>query len=102
MYDSGKSSVEVGSGLVSATRIVPAPAVVLSRAAQATDEARSASIHLTTEQDLGGLSMSLALDISYDLDDSGLVSILDNRILTKRYGKLFLQALPDAPVEIVE
>jgi ATP-dependent DNA helicase DinG len=33
--------------------------------------------------------------------DSGLVSILDNRILTKRYGKLFLQALPDAPVEIV-
>jgi ATP-dependent DNA helicase DinG len=34
--------------------------------------------------------------------DSGLVSILDNRILTKRYGKLFLQALPDAPVEIVE
>jgi ATP-dependent DNA helicase DinG len=34
--------------------------------------------------------------------DSGLVSILDNRILTKRYGKLFLKALPDAPVEIVE
>jgi ATP-dependent DNA helicase DinG len=34
--------------------------------------------------------------------DSGLVSILDNRILTKRYGKLFLQALPDAPLEIVE
>lgn len=34
--------------------------------------------------------------------DSGLVCILDNRILTKRYGKLFLNALPDAPVEIVE
>jgi len=33
--------------------------------------------------------------------DSGLICILDNRILTKRYGKLFLNALPDAPVEIV-
>ena len=34
--------------------------------------------------------------------DSGIVSILDNRILTKRYGRLFLDALPDAPVEIVQ
>ncbi len=33
--------------------------------------------------------------------DTGLVCILDNRILTKRYGKSFLNALPDAPVEIV-
>ena len=33
--------------------------------------------------------------------DQGLVSILDNRILTKRYGRLFLDALPEAPVEIV-
>jgi len=33
--------------------------------------------------------------------DHGLVCILDNRILTKRYGKAFLNALPDAPVEIV-
>ncbi|MFD0892183.1 ATP-dependent DNA helicase [Luteolibacter ambystomatis] len=33
--------------------------------------------------------------------DSGLVCILDNRILTKRYGKMFLNALPDAPVEVV-
>jgi ATP-dependent DNA helicase DinG len=33
--------------------------------------------------------------------DSGLVCILDNRILTKRYGRLFLNALPEAPVEIV-
>ena len=33
--------------------------------------------------------------------DHGLVCILDNRILTKRYGKSFLNALPDAPVEIV-
>ena len=28
--------------------------------------------------------------------DEGLVCILDNRILTKRYGKSFLNALPDA------
>jgi len=33
--------------------------------------------------------------------DEGLVCILDNRILTKRYGKSFLKALPDAPVEVV-
>ncbi len=31
--------------------------------------------------------------------DQGFVHILDNRILTKRYGKNFLQALPNAPVE---
>ena len=31
--------------------------------------------------------------------DRGYVHILDNRILTKRYGKNFLQALPDATVE---
>ncbi len=36
------------------------------------------------------------------LDDEGMVVILDNRILTKRYGKVFLDALHDAPVEIVE
>jgi ATP-dependent DNA helicase DinG len=33
--------------------------------------------------------------------DQGLISILDNRILTKRYGRLFLDALPEAPVEVV-
>ncbi len=33
--------------------------------------------------------------------DSGTVCILDHRILTKRYGKMFLQALPDAPMEVV-
>ena len=33
--------------------------------------------------------------------DRGLVCILDNRILTKRYGKAFLQALPDAPVDVI-
>jgi len=33
--------------------------------------------------------------------DQGLVCILDNRILTKRYGKAFLNALPDAPVEVI-
>lgn len=33
--------------------------------------------------------------------DKGLVCILDNRILTKRYGQVFLKALPDAPVEVI-
>jgi ATP-dependent DNA helicase DinG len=31
-------------------------------------------------------------------DDRGVLSILDSRILTKEYGKLFLQSLPSAPV----
>ena len=35
-------------------------------------------------------------------DDEGIVVILDNRILTKRYGKIFLDALPDASVEILD
>ncbi len=34
-------------------------------------------------------------------DDRGIVVILDNRITTKRYGKDFLRALPEAPVEQV-
>jgi ATP-dependent DNA helicase DinG len=33
--------------------------------------------------------------------DSGLVCILDNRILTKRYGPVFMKALPDAPVDVI-
>ncbi len=33
--------------------------------------------------------------------DQGLICILDNRILTKRYGKSFLKALPDAPIEVI-
>ncbi len=33
--------------------------------------------------------------------DSGIVAILDNRILNKPYGKAFLAALPRCPVEVV-
>lgn len=33
--------------------------------------------------------------------DSGIVVLLDNRVLTKRYGQAFLDALPECPVEIV-
>lgn len=35
-------------------------------------------------------------------DDRGMVVILDNRVLTKRYGKIFLDAMPEAPVVIEE
>ncbi|MEM7698664.1 MAG: helicase C-terminal domain-containing protein [Verrucomicrobiota bacterium] len=35
-------------------------------------------------------------------EDEGIVVLLDNRILAKRYGKLFLEALPEAPVHIEE
>ncbi len=33
--------------------------------------------------------------------DRGIIVVLDNRILTKQYGKAFLNALPPCPVEIV-
>lgn len=33
--------------------------------------------------------------------DSGIVVTLDNRILTKRYGQAFLNAIPKCPVELV-
>lgn len=35
-------------------------------------------------------------------EDEGMVVLLDNRILTKRYGKTFLNALPEAPVIVAE
>ena len=34
--------------------------------------------------------------------DTGIVAILDNRIITKPYGKAFLSVLPDCPVKILE
>ncbi|HEU0010645.1 MAG TPA: ATP-dependent DNA helicase [Verrucomicrobiae bacterium] len=33
--------------------------------------------------------------------DQGIIVVLDNRVLTKRYGQAFLDALPKCPVEIV-
>ncbi|MCX6905840.1 MAG: hypothetical protein NTW03_20635 [Verrucomicrobia bacterium] len=33
--------------------------------------------------------------------DTGIIVVLDNRILTKRYGQAFLEAIPKCPVEIV-
>jgi ATP-dependent DNA helicase DinG len=33
--------------------------------------------------------------------DSGIIVVLDNRILSKRYGQAFLDAIPRCPVEIV-
>ena len=33
--------------------------------------------------------------------DQGIIVILDNRVLTKRYGRAFLDALPKCPVETV-
>jgi ATP-dependent DNA helicase DinG len=45
---------------------------------------------ITLKQGLGRLIRST--------EDRGVLSILDNRILTKEYGKFFLQSLPPAPV----
>jgi ATP-dependent DNA helicase DinG len=33
--------------------------------------------------------------------DTGIIVVLDNRVLTKQYGQSFLDALPKCPVEIV-
>jgi ATP-dependent DNA helicase DinG len=33
--------------------------------------------------------------------DSGIVVVLDNRVLAKQYGKAFIDALPECPLEIV-
>jgi ATP-dependent DNA helicase DinG len=33
--------------------------------------------------------------------DKGIVVVLDNRVLTKRYGQSFLSAIPKCPVEIM-
>src|SRR2546425_4940178 len=33
--------------------------------------------------------------------DRGIIVILDNRIVTKPYGRAFMQALPKCPIEIV-
>ena len=33
--------------------------------------------------------------------DTGIIVVLDNRILTKRYGQAFLDAIPKCPVEVV-
>lgn len=33
--------------------------------------------------------------------DTGIIVILDNRVLTKRYGQAFLDAIPKCPVEVV-
>ena len=33
--------------------------------------------------------------------DEGIVVVLDNRVLTKTYGQVFLNAIPDCPMEIV-
>jgi ATP-dependent DNA helicase DinG len=33
--------------------------------------------------------------------DTGIIAVLDNRILAKRYGQAFLDAIPKCPVEIV-
>jgi ATP-dependent DNA helicase DinG len=33
--------------------------------------------------------------------DSGIIVVLDNRVLTKTYGRAFLEAIPKCPVEVV-
>ena len=33
--------------------------------------------------------------------DQGIVVVLDNRVLTKRYGRMFLDALPKCALEVI-
>ncbi|MBL66921.1 MAG: ATP-dependent helicase [Verrucomicrobiales bacterium] len=34
-------------------------------------------------------------------DDSGIIAVLDNRVLTKRYGRMFIDSLPEMELEVV-
>jgi ATP-dependent DNA helicase DinG len=34
-------------------------------------------------------------------NDTGIVVVLDNRVLTKNYGQYFLSAIPKCPLEVV-
>jgi Rad3-related DNA helicase/REP element-mobilizing transposase RayT len=34
-------------------------------------------------------------------NDQGIIAVLDNRVLTKRYGQAFLDSIPKCPVEVV-
>jgi ATP-dependent DNA helicase DinG len=33
--------------------------------------------------------------------DTGIIVVLDNRVLTKQYGRTFIEALPECPMEVV-
>ena len=33
--------------------------------------------------------------------DSGIIAVLDNRVLAKRYGQMFIDALPEMEMEVV-
>jgi Rad3-related DNA helicase len=35
------------------------------------------------------------------MEDRGLLTILDSRILQKSYGRFFLEALPGCPVDVL-
>ncbi|MBW6414138.1 DNA helicase [Candidatus Methylacidiphilum fumarolicum] len=35
-------------------------------------------------------------------EDKGIVAVLDSRILSKSYGKIFLNSIPNTPIEIIE
>src|SRR5208282_5554588 len=34
-------------------------------------------------------------------NDTGIIVVLDNRILTKQYGRAFIESLPKCPVEVI-
>lgn len=34
-------------------------------------------------------------------DDSGIIAVLDNRVLAKRYGQMFIESLPEMELEVV-
>jgi hypothetical protein len=61
-----------------------------------------------TAQEPGGASHTYGVDAYSTIqdgvnfvNDGGIVVVLDNRILSKRYGQAFLEALPKCPVEVV-
>ncbi|MCG2748958.1 MAG: ATP-dependent DNA helicase [Desulfobulbaceae bacterium] len=76
---------------------VPSDPVIMARIAKIKDEGGNPFVDfqipraiLTLRQGLGRLMRSST--------DSGLLAIMDVRLFTKRYGRLFLKSLPDSPI----
>lgn len=75
---------------------VPTDPVLLARGQALEDRGMSAFAHLALPQAAITLKQGFGRLIRHR-DDRGIVVILDDRIVTKPYGKRLLQALPPAP-----
>jgi ATP-dependent DNA helicase DinG len=75
----------------------PAEPVTQARIERIADQGENPFYHYQIPSAIIALKQGLGRLIR-STEDRGVLSILDSRILTKEYGKLFLQSLPPAPV----